>query len=219
LRFLDPNGEDCITVTNETSGSITVSTERGGSAGSCNGTFVNGTVDMNSFVMNGDNLTWSDTTKQGGGAMMVVSGVYPTAPDAMPPGVAEMLHGVGEISDARVKDFMTLVAGTAIGEGAGALIGAGLEAYGPRLSRQIVKFWADESGEIIIDGRLLNGAKSIRSYISATLQRSKSWAGELADMALADVEALAASGSPKAQKMLKLVKDSARLMEKVKQRH
>ncbi len=74
LKNIDPSGLDCITTSNQSSGSVTVSTERGGSADTCGGTYVNGTVDVSSYSYNGNTLSWSDNSAWGGGAMTFVSG-------------------------------------------------------------------------------------------------------------------------------------------------
>ncbi len=73
LKNVDPFGLDCITTSNQSSSGVTVTTERGGSADTCSGTYINGTVDTSSYSYNGSSLSFSDNTAGGGGAINFVS--------------------------------------------------------------------------------------------------------------------------------------------------
>lgn len=64
--------------------------------------------------------------------------------------------------------------------------------------------------------KALDGSKSVDSFLTGTLKRSKSYFSELGSKRLDEVEALAKGGEPRAQKMMKLVKQGARrIQEKV----
>jgi RHS repeat-associated protein len=93
---VDPDGLDCITTSNQTSGGITVTTVRGGSADTCGGTYVDGTVDVSSYQYNGSSLSWSDNSTWGGGAVNFVSPSTPN--DALSPDVASMLNRAGNMA-------------------------------------------------------------------------------------------------------------------------
>jgi RHS repeat-associated protein len=96
LAHVDPDGLDCVTTSNQTSGGVTVTTERGGSADTCSGTYVNGTVDVSSYQYNGSSLSWSDNSSWGGGAINFVSPSTPN--DALSPDVANMLNSAGNMA-------------------------------------------------------------------------------------------------------------------------
>jgi RHS repeat-associated protein len=94
LRNIDPNGEDCITTSNQTSSGVTVTTERGGSTTTCSGTYVNGTVDVNSFSYNGGSLGYSFANDTASGAGTIQFGQI-QSDDALSPDVANALRQSG----------------------------------------------------------------------------------------------------------------------------
>jgi RHS repeat-associated protein len=127
LANIDPSGEDCIT-TSQTSTTLTVTTDRGGSAETCSGTYVNGTVDVNSYSYNpssnGSSLSWSDNSINGGGAINFVSSSTATDNTDWGPGSSNML-GASQIG-------RTAIVGNGLGIGLGVIgagVGAGI-AYG-----------------------------------------------------------------------------------------
>jgi RHS repeat-associated protein len=124
LKNTDPFGLDCITTSDASSSSVTVTTERGGSADTCSGTYVNGTVNVNSYSYNGSNLSWSDNSEWGGGAMNFVFGSTASSNSDWGPGSGNML-GARQIG-------MTAPIGEALGYATGGVMlgaGAGI-AYG-----------------------------------------------------------------------------------------
>jgi RHS repeat-associated protein len=129
LRSIDPNGEDCITTSNQTSSGVAVTTERGGSADTCSGTYVNGTVDVNSFSYNGTSLGYSFSNDAAAGAGTISFGSGQSDNADWGPGSSNML-GAAQIggSQALVNEFMKQAAIGAAAGVAGRLIGAGIEA-------------------------------------------------------------------------------------------
>jgi RHS repeat-associated protein len=91
LKNTDPFGLDCITTSDASSSSLTVTTERRGSADTCSGTHVNGTVNVNSYSYNGSNLSWSDNSEWRGGAMNFVFGSTASSNSDWGPGSGNML--------------------------------------------------------------------------------------------------------------------------------
>ncbi|HXP07491.1 MAG TPA: RHS repeat-associated core domain-containing protein, partial [Acidobacteriaceae bacterium] len=102
LRYVDLSGEDCITTSNQTSGSVTVTTQVGGSADTCNGTYVDGTVDTSSYQYNGSTLSWSDTSTGGGGAINFVNASI----GDWDPGSSNMLGAAQIGQTAPIGDFL-----------------------------------------------------------------------------------------------------------------
>ncbi len=94
LSNIDQTGEDCITTSNQTSSGVEVTTERGGSAETCSGTYVNGTIDVNSYSYNGRNLGYSFSNDTASGAGTISFG-QSQSDDALSPDVANMLHQAG----------------------------------------------------------------------------------------------------------------------------
>ncbi len=63
LRNVDPSGQDCITATNQTDKSVTVTVASGNCSGkSANQTYVAGTVNMSSLTYNGTSIGFSYTS-------------------------------------------------------------------------------------------------------------------------------------------------------------
>ena len=60
LKYMDPHGEDCVYTSNQSDSSVTVTLERGDCTKK-GGTFVNGTLDENSFKYNGSSLDFGYT--------------------------------------------------------------------------------------------------------------------------------------------------------------
>lgn len=88
LRNVDPSGEDCI------DGESNIRWGRGhdgGSADTCSGTYVDGTVDTNSYQYDGSSLTWSDDTNAGGGAINFFSSSTSSDNGDWGPGSSDML--------------------------------------------------------------------------------------------------------------------------------
>jgi hypothetical protein len=124
LKNIDPSGQDCITTSNQTSSGVEVTTERGGSAETCSGTYVNGTVDVNSFSYNGRNLGYSFSNDTAAGAGTISFGSSQSDNSDWGPGSSNML-GARQIG-------MTAPIGNALGIGTAAILtaGAGGAAYG-----------------------------------------------------------------------------------------
>ncbi len=128
LKNIDPFGQDCITISNQTSSGATVTTERGGSAEACSGTYVEGTVNTNSYQYNGTSLSYSFSNDTASGAGTIAFSKYSN--DDWAPGSSNML-GAAQIggSQALVNEFMKqAVIGAAAGV-AGRVIGAGVDAF------------------------------------------------------------------------------------------
>ena len=135
----DPDGEDCVTTSNQTSSSVTVTTERGGSASTCSGTFVDGTVNTNSFQYNGTSLGYSFSNDTASGAGTIQFGQN-QSDDDLSPDVANMLHqsgvmaaplvnfsGQGVMFGARLAfPFTSLIFDAAVGGDPNAATAAGL---------------------------------------------------------------------------------------------
>jgi len=128
LKNIDPFGQDCITTSNQTSSGVAVTTERGGSAETCSGTYVKGTVNTNSYQYNGTSLSYSFGNDTASGAGTIAFTKYSN--DDWAPGSSNML-GAAQIgrSQALVNEFMKQAAIGAVGGVAGRVIGAGLDAF------------------------------------------------------------------------------------------
>jgi len=125
LKNVDPFGLDCITTSNQSSSGVTVTTERGGSAESCSGTYVNGTVDTSSYSYSGSSLSFSDNTAGGGGAINFVSPAVSNEDFGI-----SVVRSVGARTDASYKLMGVFAAGSLAGGGVFAgglgLTGSGL---------------------------------------------------------------------------------------------
>jgi hypothetical protein len=121
FRNIDPSGEDCITTSNQTSSGVEVTTERGGSAETCSGTYVEGTVNTNSYQYNGQSLGYSFANDTSSGAGTISFGLNQSD---WGPGSSNML-GARQIG-------MTAPIGNALGIGTAAILtgGAAGAAYG-----------------------------------------------------------------------------------------
>jgi RHS repeat-associated protein len=64
LKYTDPSGEDCVYTSNQSDSSVTVTLERGDCTQK-GGTYVNGTVNANSFTYNGSSLDFGFTDPNG----------------------------------------------------------------------------------------------------------------------------------------------------------
>jgi RHS repeat-associated protein len=120
LKNIDPFGEDCITTSNQSSSGVEVTTERGGSAETCSGTYVDGTVNTNSYQYNGSSLSYSfanDTTSGAGTIGFGNSGVSNDSGDISPFGAA-VVRSVGARTDASYKLMGMFAGGSVLGGGA-----------------------------------------------------------------------------------------------------
>ncbi len=126
LIFTDPTGEDCVYTSNQTDSSVTVTLERG-NCSTTGGTFVNGTVDANSFKYNGSSLDFGYTDPNGAGGVFSKGFAAPPS-DALAPGVADMLHQVGVVSDAGVKAAARIMGEQVLMETGVRAVGLGIEA-------------------------------------------------------------------------------------------
>ena len=126
LIFTDPTGEDCVYTSNQTDSSVTVTLERG-NCSTKGGTFVNGTVDANSFKYNGSSLDFGYTDPNGAGGVFSKGFAAPPS-DALAPGVADMLHQVGVVSDAGVKAAARIMGEQVLMETGVRAVGLGIEA-------------------------------------------------------------------------------------------
>ena len=128
LKNTDPNGLDCITTSNQTSSGVEVTTERGDSAGTCSGTYVDGTVNTSSYQYNGTSLSYSFGNDTASGAGTIAFSKYSN--DDWAPGSTNML-GAAQIggSQALVNEFMKQAAINAAAGVAGRVIGEGVDAF------------------------------------------------------------------------------------------
>ena len=112
LRFVDPNGEDCVTTSDQTRTSVTVGVERGGSEKSCTqggGAWVAGTVDMKSLTFNGSSVGYSyspyDANSLTSGGTVYLGRVAPMVPGELDPYAKAVFsqpvigHAAGTIND------------------------------------------------------------------------------------------------------------------------
>jgi RHS repeat-associated protein len=111
LTNTDPTGQDCVT-TSQTSTTLTVTTERGGSSDTCSGTYVDGTVDVNSYSYKDGSLSWSDNSSNGGGAINFVSGQ--SSSDISPFGLG-VVQAVGRNTNSSYGLIGTVIGGSAVG--------------------------------------------------------------------------------------------------------
>ena len=128
LKNIDPSGQDCITTSSQTSSGVEVATERGGSAETCSGTYVNGMVNTNSYQYNGTSLSYSFGNDTASGAGTIAFSKYSN--DDWAPGSGNML-GAAQIggSQALVNEFMKQAAIGAAAGVAGRVIGAGVDSF------------------------------------------------------------------------------------------
>ena len=116
LRNVDPDGQDCITTSNQTDASVSVTV----APGACNGnvgTYVSGTVDMGSLTYNGTSVGYSftpyDTSSSGVGFGTLPLG--PAAPgDALSPYAQEFYNQMS----ARRATNNGIIASFALGQAA-----------------------------------------------------------------------------------------------------
>ncbi len=132
LSNIDPNGEDCITTSNQSSSGITVTTEQGGSAETCSGTYVNGTVDRSSYSYNGRNLGYSFSNDTASGTGTISFGSSQSDNSDWGPGSSNMLGAAQIGRTATVGNGLGIGLGV-IGAGAGAGIAYGAYAGGTGL--------------------------------------------------------------------------------------
>ncbi|MFO0508674.1 MAG: RHS repeat-associated core domain-containing protein, partial [bacterium] len=125
LKFTDPTGQDCVYTNN---GDGTVGLERGNSCSQKGGTYVNGTIDANSFTYdaktNSIGYTYSNAAEGTGGAGSIGLPNAPTYGDAF---ISEM----GRRADASNQFIGEFAKQAAIGAAAGVagrVVGAGVEA-------------------------------------------------------------------------------------------
>jgi len=128
LKSVDPSGLDCVTTSDQSASSVTVNVQRGGSANSCGGSYVDGTVDVSSLTYKGSTLTWSDSSTWGGGAMTFASSPAPGG-DQLSADAASTLYQAGMMADNGVKAGAAQMAMNGMGIVAGRLIGAAAEAW------------------------------------------------------------------------------------------
>ena len=132
LMNVDPSGEDCITTSDQTSSVITVTTEQGGSAETCSGTYVNGTVDINSYSYDGRNLGYSFSNDTASGAGTISFGSSQSDNSDWGPGSSNMLGAAQIGRTATVGNGLGIGLGV-IGAGTGAEIAYGAYAGGAGL--------------------------------------------------------------------------------------
>lgn len=137
LRNTDPFGLDCITTSNQSSSGVTVTTERGGSAETCSGTYVNGTVDTSSYQYNGTSLTYSfaNDTASGAGTINFASPQVSSDSDDISPFGAAVIRSLGARTDASYKLMGVFAAGSLAG---GATVANGLALSGSALAEGLI---------------------------------------------------------------------------------
>ena len=103
---VDPDGEDCISTSNQTIDSVTVTVTAGGNCGAGE-TYVSGTVNMSSLTYNGTSLGYSYTPYDTlGGTANVGFGSLPLGPsDELSPSAQAILGSVYQQSNGPVNFF------------------------------------------------------------------------------------------------------------------
>ncbi len=120
----DPSGLDCLYLSSESDTSITVATERG-QCTEPGGTYVNGTVDVNSFTYNGSELGYSFSPYSGGSGTGVVAFGGSDTSDQQ---ALDTLSQAGQEAATGVRDSAIIMATNAGFVGVLRLIGLSAEA-------------------------------------------------------------------------------------------
>ena len=120
LKNIDPSGLDCITTSNQSSSGVEVTTEQGGSAETCSGTYVDGTVNTNSYQYNGSNLSYSFANDTISGAGAIGFGNFGASNDSgdISPFGAAVVRSLGARTDASYKLMGMFAGGSVFGGGA-----------------------------------------------------------------------------------------------------
>ena len=200
LKNIDPFGEDCITTSNQTSSGVTVTTERGGSAQTCSGSYVDGTVNTNSYQYNGTNLAYSfaNNTASGAGNIQFATSLDS---DALAPDVARTLRDAGD----RAAPFVN-----AAGEGLklfGYLVAAPFMAAADCAAKG-KDCSATCTAMAMVPG---GGEEETAAQIIARSRAGKvlrEFPGEYLNSTLKDIQKDAKAGVQAARKALKLLKDT-----------
>jgi RHS repeat-associated protein len=123
LANVDPIGLDCITTSNQSAGGVSVTTERGGSADTCSGTYVEGTVDTSSYKYDGSNLSYSYSNDNASGAGTIGFGTPRVGGDSdnISPFGAAVVRSVGARTDASYQMMGVFAAGSLATGGGAAL--------------------------------------------------------------------------------------------------
>jgi RHS repeat-associated protein len=124
LKYTDPTGEDCVYTSNQTESSVGVALERGNCTQN-GGTFVNGTIDENSFKYNGSSLDFGYTDPNG--AVGTFSKAF-AAPLSYGDQFINEMARRRDASNQFIGEFAKQAALGAAGAVAGRVIGAGIEA-------------------------------------------------------------------------------------------
>ena len=117
--FTDPEGLDCISTSNHSASSVTVSVVVGGDcSGVSNGTYVNGTVDVNSLTYNGGDISynWSNSQEGTGGTGVIGLGAPPSS-DQLNPVARQVLPVAGQWASTEIRNGAIAMGGNALAIG------------------------------------------------------------------------------------------------------
>jgi RHS repeat-associated protein len=220
LGNVDPTGQDCVTTSNQTDKSVTVSVASG-TCGSGGGAYVNGTVDVSSLTYNGTSVGYSyssydSNTTFGTGTVNLGRAID----DSLPPGVAGMLNRAGNMAAPGVNlatnglmafgwivapEVMALSECGASGKDCNAGDTALAAIHLPPGARKILGTLAPLAEKTVADAiRARGGGGAQVNFVATWLQQ----------MTVGDVAKLAAKGNPEASTAIKIVKDASRLSQK-----
>lgn len=122
----DPDGHDCVYTSSQTSKSVTVTVERGPCSDANNGTYISGTIDVNSLTYNGQTGDLGYSLDNGGVGVVALNA--PPQPGQLSTDQVQILSQAGSMGTAGVKYGAIQMATDAIGIGLGRLAATGAEA-------------------------------------------------------------------------------------------
>ena len=129
LNHVDPDGHDCIYTLSQTSNLVTVAVERGACSGD-NGTYISGTIDVNSLKYNGQtgdlSYSFQDSSGEKGGVGVIALNA-PPPPGQLSSDQAQILSQAGAMGMAGVKWAAIEMGKQALGIGFGRLAAWGIE--------------------------------------------------------------------------------------------
>jgi RHS repeat-associated protein len=131
LNHVDPDGHDCVYTSNQTSQWVTVTAEQGACSDVANGTYISGTIDVNSLKYNGQtgdlSYAFQDSSGEKGGVGVIALNA-PPPPGQLSSDQAQILSQAGAMGMAGVKWGAIEMGQQALGIGLGRLAAAGVEA-------------------------------------------------------------------------------------------
>jgi RHS repeat-associated protein len=130
LNHVDPDGHDCVYTSNQTSQSVTVTVEQGACSDVANGTYISGTIDVNSLKYNGQtgdlSYSFQDSSGENGGVGVIALNA-PPPPGQLSSDQAQILSRAGAMGMAGVKWGAIEMGQQALGIGLGRLAAWGIE--------------------------------------------------------------------------------------------